>query len=491
MKKIVSVFISLITLLLFSNVSAGNVTISFQGDENIPVGTSFDVYVKAEEIEGLNGGLATCQGDIVFDSSYLEYKGFQDVSDKLSVSYGVKTKRFVALGMNGEYISGSGNLLKLTFKALKTGSTTINIINTVVGDEKAITHGAVVNKKNINIIEENKDNSQNNTPSNSNDSPKKAPIKAPSNNSNKTSSIKSSDATLSSLIVNSAKMSPEFNKNINTYNVEVTRDTSKLDLDYKTSNIKAKVKIDGNLDIKDVERATINVIVTSEDGSTNTYTLNIVKAKEKNENKLESLEIKEAKIPFDEDNYEYDFEVKSNVKELTIDAIPKSKDSKVEIIGNSNLEKGDNTVLIKLTDKDGYVSFYKLNVKRGSTIKIFGIDLKTILYFIFMFLIILLLFLILLLIILIVKKRKNKNNNNRNNGDTIVMRKEDLEKLRNHKSHFKDESENVDVYDDVVTKDELIDAIEEKNPKKLKMLLAQDEANRLKEELKNEENNNK
>ena len=61
------------------------------------------------------------------------------------------------------------------------------------------------------------------------------------------------------------------------------------------------------------------------------------------------------------------------------------------------------------------------------------------------------------------------------------------ERLKNYKSHFKSEEENVDVYDDVVTKDELIGAIEERNTKKLKMLLAQEEANKLKEELIDEE----
>ena len=62
-----------------------------------------------------------------------------------------------------------------------------------------------------------------------------------------------------------------------------------------------------------------------------------------------------------------------------------------------------------------------------------------------------------------------------------------MEKIRSFKSSFKSEEENVDIYDDVVTKDEIIEAIEEKNPKKLKMLLAQEEANKLKEELIQEE----
>jgi len=43
------------------------------------------------------------------------------------------------------------------------------------------------------------------------------------------------------------------------------------------------------------------------------------------------------------------------------------------------------------------------------------------------------------------------------------------------------------LFDDVVTKDEIIEAIEKRDPKLLKMLLTQEEANRLKDEIRNKE----
>ena len=82
---------------------------------------------------------------------------------------------------------------------------------------------------------------------------------------------------------------------------------------------------------------------------------------------------------------------------------------------------------------------------------------------------------------------KRKEEEEEEKKDTVKISKEVLEDIRDLKPHFKSERENVDIYDDVVTKDELIDAIEERNPKKLKMLLKQEEANRLKEELKRDE----
>ena len=53
------------------------------------------------------------------------------------------------------------------------------------------------------------------------------------------------------------------------------------------------------------------------------------------------------------------------------------------------------------------------------------------------------------------------------------------------------EAEVYDPYDDVVTKDEVIDAIIEKDPEKLKMLYDQEMLNRRKEELKKKDKKEK
>ena len=89
-------------------------------------------------------------------------------------------------------------------------------------------------------------------------------------------------------------------------------------------------------------------------------------------------------------------------------------------------------------------------------------------------------------------------NNNRPQYITLVLRKSiEFQTYKyqhnNHKTiklevrEVDNIKENKDIYDDVVTKEEIIEAIEEKNSKKLKMLLTQEEANKLKNELKNEE----
>lgn len=445
----------LITILLLSFainfspliVKAGSVTLSFKGNDTVKVNDNITITIAASNINGLTNGLATAQGDIIFDESYLEYVSFKSISSNLSVSYGAKTKRFVALGLGGEYVKSSDNLFTLTFKAKKKGQTKLNIKDVVIGDTKAIIHSSNIIDKTINIIDSSS-NTQTTTPT--------KPSSKPNNNKDNN---KSSDNKLSKLIVNNAKISPSFSPDVTSYNVVVSKDVDKLNLEYTTSDKKATVKVVGNNGLKDNQNNVVEIIVTAEDGTTNTYKLNVTKSDDTTSNKLILLNVKEGSLSkdFDSDTYEYSITVSGRKNKLTIDAIPESKDSKVEIIGNEHLGK-KSVILIKVTDKTGYNTYYKLNVKQKDGGKLFGIDIIYIIIGL-----IILLFLIFLLLLLLIKRKKDKDEEEENNESSET---------------------NDDLYDDIVTKDELIDAIEEKNPKKLKMLLTQEKVNKMKEEYK-------
>ena len=482
------VLVSITTL----DVLAGSVTLSINGSDTVKVGDSITLTISASDISGLTDGLATAQGDMDFDEAYLEYISFKAVSSSLSVSYGTKTRRFVALGLGGEYISGNEDLFTLTFRAKKVGETTVSIKDgsVVIGDTQAIIHSSNVRSKLVKIVDE---NSGGNTPPTSTETPKSPSSsggsssgggKKPSS-SNSSTSNKSSDNTLESLIINNAKISPSFNKNTTTYNVVVPKDVSKLDLSYVTSDKNAKVSVSGNGILKDDEVNVVIVTVTAEDGSVRKYTLNVTKSDEKSSNKLASLDIKEKPVEFNKDTYEYSIKVPNDVKKLTIDAIPEDKNSKVEIIGNDRLSRGNNVVLIKLTDKNGYNNYYRVNVNRSNKVTLFGIEVKYIIMGIFV-----LLFILFIIWWFLVFKRKRDNEE-----EEKVAKKVDVDKPLKVQiiNDVKNEDEDVedDLYDYIVTKDELITAIEERNPKKLKMLLTQEKANKLKEELKQEEMENR
>lgn len=483
MKKKSLIIIGIISILFTGSVldvRAGTVNFSIQGSDTVSVNNNIELTVRAADITGFNGGLATAQGDISYDNNYLEYVKYQDSSPSLTVSFGSTTKRFVALGMNGEAIKSSEDIITLTFRAKQVGSTTVGINNMVVGDVKAISHSANVSVKNITIVDEKKeDNSNDNNDkkdTSSNKGNNSGSKKNNSSNSNKnnsnnsTASNKSSNNLLDSLTINNAKMSPTFSKDVTSYSITVPKDVNKLDLDYKLSDSKASVKVVGNDNLKSNKNNVVEIIVTAEDGSTKTYTLNVSFSSDSSSNKLASLEVKESSLypKFDSDVNEYKIKLKKNVSKLTIDAIAKDKNSKVEIIDNKNLNKNNSVVLVKVTDKNGFSNYYKLKVDNTKKQTIFGIEISKIIWF----LLIMILILIFLILIILIKRRKDDDDDEDNDNKQVVSNSD---------------VNNDDLYDDIVTKEEIIGAIEEKNAKKLKMLLTQEEANKLKEELKRED----
>ena len=263
-------------------------------------------------------------------------------------------------------------------------------------------------------------------------------------------------------------MSPSFSKDVTSYNIIVASNVNKAVVDFVPTDSKAKAQLVGNTNLSDGVNI-LQVVVTAEDGTKKTYTLNITKSTEESNSKLLLLNVSEAdNLDFDEDTYSYRINVKNNVKKLTIDAIPKAKGSKVTILGNGKLSNGSNMVVVQVTDKNGFSSYYKLNVNKSDKVTLLGIDI--LFWFIGLFGILFLL----LLIIFLLKRRKDDDEEEE---ETKTIKLEVVNK----------EEENKDIYDDSVTKDEIIEAIEEKNSKKLKMLLTQEEANRLKDELKKEE----
>lgn len=346
-----------------------------------------------------------------------------------------------------------------------------------------------------------------------------------------TPSKKSDDSYLSSLGVSGAELSPSFNKDNTNYSVTVPYDVEKLEINYNTSNNKAKVEIIGNDELKVGKVNAIQVKVTAEDGSVRIYTINATRSAQESNNKLKTLIVGGYTISpsFDKDIYNYKVTIKSKTDKLDLTALAENPNAKVEIIGNSDLKVGNNTVLIKVTDENGFMRLYQLDVQKNP-FTIMGMSVGQFISFLLLGLGLLgiLFFLILLL------KRKNDkqeksvtpvqppqtpiidfkpefNFGSRNGTDDDVVYPNGVlnqgSTISNNASAPKKLMDNVDdayyeeladtiyedngLFDETITKDELIAAIREgmqtKNTDKLKMLLKQDELNQLKKKVKKDE----
>ena len=331
---------------------------------------------------------------------------------------------------------------------------------------------------------------------------------------------KSGDNTLSSLkIYSSHEMYPQFNKDIIAYNVTVPYSVDKLDLSYITNSSAASVTVTGNSNFKVGETNIVKIDVKAEDGSIRSYILNVTRSTYESENDLKDLTVEEGELSpkFNPNSSEYTVKIKDDVDKLNIKATPSNSSSKVEIIGNEDLRDGRNTILIKVTDKNGFIKYYTIDAyKDNKGISIFGLTPLQ-------FCLILLIFLILLLLILLLLKNRkeersqvpiievkpefNFSSKNTSDDDTVYgnLRQDGIHKSTSVLS-LDDKNDSIeaiydeieekipnDPYDDVVTKREIIDAIEEatrtKDASKLKMLLGQEAINRKKRELKQKEDN--
>ena len=214
---------------------------------------------------------------------------------------------------------------------------------------------------------------------------------------------KSSNNYLKELSVKHFSMN--FNKNTNNYSITVPYEIDKLDLTAKSEDSKAKVEIIGNKDFKVDEINVVEVRVTAEDGSLRVYTLNVTRSSIVSKTKLTSLEVKDHQISpkFDPDKDVYSLTVPSSVTNLEIIYKTADKDAKVTITGDKDLRVGNNVVIVKVTDNNGFTRIYLINVEREVATTILGLN-----PFLFFSCLGLLLLGIILLILLLFKRKRER-----------------------------------------------------------------------------------
>ena len=329
-------------------------------------------------------------------------------------------------------------------------------------------------------------------------------------------------------------ISPAFSNDVDVYNVTVPYDVEQLDLSLYLKDSNAKYTVTGNENFQVGKINVVTVKITAEDGTTRTIIFNVTRTTDEDGTRLIDIGLGggyDIQPGFDPDILGYTINVPGGVNKLDLN--PKAPEgSTVKTYGNENLKEGWNTVLVSVTDKNGYTRTYTLSVYKEPK-KILGLTYRQFAIVAGIIGGLLLTFFLILLLLGRRKKREeaiieqapvidfkpefNFGSRNGTDDDTVYpngmlnqdskIQKDvdvDLENANDKvlrainstadaepvmlPSHETVKEIPYDPYDDVVTKDELIDAIEEgletKNPEKLKILLEQEELNRKKEDLK-------
>lgn len=330
----------------------------------------------------------------------------------------------------------------------------------------------------------------------------------------------SSDNFLNSLTLgNGLSLNEAFNRTQGNYSITVPYDVTSLNLNTITNSTKAKVDITGNENFEVGKVNVVSIAVTAEDGGIRYYTINVIRSSKSSAYDLKTLEVAgHSLMPrFDKSITEYNLTVDGKTEYLDVTALAENPNAKVEITGNTKLSTGKNVILVKVTDESGFSKIYQINVTKEpiNTFSILGMSLGQFLLWLFLLLLLLIIFLILLFRkkdkeekpqtpIIEFKPEFNFGSKNTNDNDTVegggtlyqnsAMGIPHVEEVTNQKeeipfANYTETTKEIpyDPYDEIVTKDELYNAILEKDAAKLKVLMEQEALNRRKEELKKQE----
>lgn len=314
---------------------------------------------------------------------------------------------------------------KKTFKPSKAGTYKVSLSGDVTGSEDT---SAKKVSGNITIIANEKSNDSSNN-SGKNDS---TSVGAKSNNANlKNLGIKPNDFS-------------GFNPNKTSYDVTVPNNIEKVTV-YATAQDK-KAKIKGNTAQKlNVGKNSLNVVVTAEDGTQKTYTINVTReetANSENTNDTSSENTTEGQTPlevstinsdlknlsikgfslsptFTPDVYEYKVNVNGDVSSLDIQTEGENHNVSIDIVGNEDLTDGENIITILVYNEETKQnSTYQIIVNKTSA-DVEGLN-KTLdeavkkANKIRLIILGVCIFIVVCIIVFIIVKCKNKNNNKQN-----------------------------------------------------------------------------
>ena len=339
MKKIIYFVITIFMIILFSypvkSRTLENATFYLQSDkDNVIIGDEFEVSLN---LKGINTSAYSIE--IFFDTTKLEFISESENSNVI----GNKVK-IVWYDTNGGTEAKQGELEKLKFKSIAPGIADFDV-NGEFFDE------------NINLMQTDFENFQ-----------IEILEQDVAEGVNGRAIQKQNSTQLKSLRLNVEGIVPDFETDIYDYSLTLPEQLKEIkDIEVQTiaENENAKIEVSGNKNLKDGLNI-INVVVTNHE-KRQEYKIKVTKTQnlEMANTNLENLAIEYAILSpeFNEQITRYNTQVANEINQLNILAIPENEKGKVEILGNNNLNEGNNKIEIKVTAPNGFTQrIYEINV---------------------------------------------------------------------------------------------------------------------------------
>lgn len=393
MKKIkICILMMIFTFLMLSPISIGATVTMSTSTQNAKEGDKVTITV--------NGTGVTGKIKLSADGGTLDKSSVWVENSKDTATLTIKGNKDIKITATPEDVSDSTTGEALS---IKTTSATIKVESPKV--EENSTNNNTNNNTENNTTESNKESKDDSTEkekkeesSNNNQTNQAESTDKKEENNNqpaqKVEQKKSSNANLSNLGIRPNDFTG-FKSGTTSYNVTVPYDVEKVEVYAKVQDSKANVSGTGNKPL-DVGKNSLNVVVTAEDGTKKTYTINVTRQEEKknetnttnevsnnttNQNttneisntsntannattnttsngditKLEVVGYNLSPV-FSSNIYEYKLTVEEDVDKLDIKAQTSNNGVQFEIAGNSDLKMGENVITVvshnKYTDEN-------------------------------------------------------------------------------------------------------------------------------------------
>lgn len=291
---------------------------------NYRVGDTFDVELA---LNGFNNNyLNAIEGYITYDKELLRLDEVK-VLDETFVGNTLNNRMMYATTKT--YATDEVTFVKLTFTALKEGTDTVSVNNFGTYQD-----GELITLCNSADLELTIDRALH------------------------------TDKTLKSLTSSYGYFDKEFNPDTLEYTLYVDSYVGKVTLSGEVNDIYATVEGLGEYTLTN-NVTEINIDVTAENGSVQTYKVKVVKVYKSSNNNLSNIVIAGHEIEFDKDTLEYTINVDANTNELDISALVEDPKAWAKIEGNENFKEGENIVTIKVYAEDGTTKTYTVKVNKA------------------------------------------------------------------------------------------------------------------------------